>query len=142
MLFVIGVEKPGSDSEAFGVIVPVFESVGYGCVSASDKEARILDCARDAILSMAECMDDDGIPLGQLDVGFVDYSSQTDYGHVSYWVGLDVDLSGIGKQQRLNISLSGGLIARLDAFVAGSSLYRDRSHFLSVAADNEMNKER
>jgi len=142
MLFVVGIERPGSDSEAFGVVVPVFESVGYGCVSASDTEAGVLDQAKDAILSMAEQLSDDGVPLDKLAVGFVDYSQHPEFDHVDYWVGLDVDLSKIGKQQRLNISLSGGLIARLDAFVEGSPLYRDRSHFLAVAADNEMNKER
>lgn len=103
MLFMIGVERPENDSEGFGMVVPVFEALGYGCVSASDTEAGILDQARDAILSMAEQMSDDGVPLDQLSVGFVDYSQYPDFDYVNYWVGLDVDLSGIFNQNSLKM---------------------------------------
>ena len=31
MLFMVGIEPPINENEAFGIIVPAFEKLGYGC---------------------------------------------------------------------------------------------------------------
>ena len=139
MLFLVGIEIPAQACEAYGIIVPVFEQVaGYGWVSAADHESDILHQARDAILTMAEQLADDGQDLTQLDQGFKDYSALADYADYQQWLALEVDVSGVSKQQRVNISLSGGLLARIDTFVQRHPSYKDRSHFLSQAANHEM----
>lgn len=138
MLFVIGIEKPKTDQEAYGIVVPAFNDAGYGCFSAADTESEILAQAKDAILSMAEEMAEDGIPMERLKSERIDYRDDPDYGQVDQWLAFEVDLSAIGKQQRVNISLSAGLLARIDSFVQRSGKFRDRSHFLAVAADHEM----
>ncbi len=60
MLFTVGIEPPVNDSEAWGIIVPVFEKIGYGCFFASDEESDILYQAKCAILEMTEEAINDG----------------------------------------------------------------------------------
>ena len=140
MLFMVGIETPQDDSYAWGIEVPAFERIGLGCTSAADEEGDILNQARDAILSMAEVALEQGILLESLAEPYHDYSKDENYSHCSRWVALDVNLDAISdKQQRLNISLSQALIARIDAMVeANKGEYRDRSHFLALAASHEI----
>lgn|SRR5690606_2269543 len=140
MLFMVGIETPSDDSQAWGIEVPVFERVGLGCTSAADNEGDILNQARDAILTMAEVALAQGILLEELAEPYHDYSTDNQYHHCSRWIALDVNLAAISnKQQRLNISLSQALIARIDAMVeANKGEYRDRSHFLALAASHEI----
>ena len=140
MLFMVGIETPENDSCAWGIEVPVFERIGLGCTSAADKEGDILNQATSAILTMAEVAMEQGILLDELAEPYHDYSKDENYSHCSRWIALDIDLSAISdKQQRLNISLSQALIARIDAMVeANRGEYRDRSHFLALAASHEI----
>ncbi len=34
MLFMVGIEVPKSENEAWGIVVPAFERIDLGCVSA------------------------------------------------------------------------------------------------------------
>lgn len=139
MLFMVGIERPQHTDEAFGIIVPVFEKLGYGCVSAADSREDILYQARAAILTMAEEVIQDGHLPETLEEGYQDYRSQ--YPGFTEWLALEIPLEGLrGKQKRINITLPEPLLARVDAFVSFHSQYKDRSDFLAQAADRLMSQ--
>lgn len=139
MLFMVGVETPKNNNEAWGAIVPVFDSVDYLCVAAADKEADLLNNVKLAILDMAEEALNDGRLLSELESGFnSDYAKQ--YPDFDKWFALEVTVEALQcKQKRINVSLPETLIARMDCYVAANPLYVDRSDFLAKAANNQMN---
>lgn len=137
MLFMVGIEPPSNDNEAFGIIVPVFEKLGYGCFSAADSQEQILYQAKEAILMMAQEMVIDGKLIESLEQGYQDYRKQ--YPDFTQWLALEVPVESLkGKQKRINITLSEPLLARVDAYVGFHKEYKDRSDFLAKAADNLM----
>jgi hypothetical protein len=137
MLFMIGIEPPANKNEAYGAVVPVFAELGFGCHSAADKEADILNQAKTAILEMAEEMLTDGRLLSELEQGYKDYSSE--YPEFTRWVALDVAIDELKPvQHRLNIMLPKPQLIRIDDFVSTHNEYKDRSDFLSIAASKLM----
>ena len=137
MLFMIGIEKPAKKNQAFGIVVPVFEEIGYSCFSAADTKEDILLQAKSAILEMAEEAIKDGLLVQKLNKGYVDYSIE--FPDFDQWMAIEVPIESIkNKQKRINITLSEPMLARVDAFVSGHNEYRDRSDFLAKAADNLM----
>lgn len=137
MLFMIGIERPVNDDTAWGIIVPVFEKLGYGCCTAADEKSEILYRAKDVILEMAADVIADGHSLSALDEGFVDYRSE--YPDFDDWMAIEVPVEGLkGKQKRINITLSEPLLARVDAYVSFHHEFKDRSDFLAQAADRLM----
>ena len=137
MLFMVGIEPPASELEAYGIIVPVFSSLGYGCFSAADTRPEILYQAKAAILAMAEEVINDGHLLSSLNEGYVDHqAANPDF---KEWLALEVPVEALkGKQKRVNVTLSEPLLARVDAYVACHNECKDRSDFLAKAADNLM----
>lgn len=140
MLFSIGVELPKDKDQAFGLVVPALCDANYACFSAADLESEIPSMAKEAIIDMVEVMIDDGYPLLNVqDKGVVYYRAQDDYAHCDAWLLLDIDLSDFsGKPKRINISMPDTLIAKIDEYVKSSNEYKDRSHFLAMAARHEM----
>lgn len=139
MLFMVGVERPKSDTEAFGIIVPVFDKIGYGCFSAADTRDKILHQAKDAIITMAQEALLDGHLLDSMSEGYTDYSSDPQYSAYSEWFALEVDAESLkAKQKRINIVLPEPLIARIDSFVSINPEYKDRSDFLAKCADRSI----
>lgn len=139
MLFMVGIERPQNDNEAFGMIVPAFDQAGpYGCISAADSESDILHQVRDAILTMAEEVANDGVDLDVLDFGYQSFADHPDYQDYQEWVAIDVDVESVVKTKRVNVVLANGLLDRVDSFVEMHNEYKDRSHFLSVAANQLM----
>lgn len=137
MLFMVGIENPANENEAYGVIVPVFEKLGYGCVTAADERKDVLKQARVAILEMVEELIAEGHLLSALGEDYNNYAA--DYPDYHEWVALEVPVESLkGKQQRINVTLAEPLLARVDAFVKAHPQYRDRSDFLATAADNQM----
>jgi hypothetical protein len=137
MLFMIGIERPQDNNTAWGIIVPVFEAFGYGCISSADEQDEILYRAKEVILLMAEEVMADGHMLSMLDTGFVDYRTQ--YPEFTEWLAIEVPVEGLkGKQKRVNITLSEPLLARVDAYVGFHHEFKDRSDFLAKAADRFM----
>ncbi|SGZ09088.1 type II toxin-antitoxin system HicB family antitoxin [Moritella viscosa] len=137
MLFMIGIENPKNENEAYGMIVPAFEQIGYGCISAADEKKDIFSQAKLAILDMAEEAYKDGHLLSALDVGYTEHSK--DYPDFDQWVALDVPVESIkAKQKRINITMSEFQLSRVDAFVETHRDYADRSDFLAKAADSLM----
>lgn len=144
MFFMIGIEVPSNENEAWGIVVPAFENIGLGCVSAVDNEADILHEARDVILSMAEVALEQGFLLDDLNEPYKDYSENESFSYCQRWLAVDVDLSTVkDEQKRVNVSLSAALLARIDATVdANRKEYKDRSNFLAVAASHEIHRGR
>lgn len=140
MLFSIGVELPKDKDQAFGLVVPALCDANYGCFSAADLESEIPSMAKEAIIDMVEVMIEDCYPLLNVqDKGVVYYRDQGDYAHCDAWLLLEIDLSDFaGKPKRINISMPDTLIARIDEYVKSSNEYKDRSHFLAMAARHEM----
>jgi len=137
MLFMVGIETPESDKYAYGMVVPVFDKVGYGCFAAADKEADVLTQAKLAILDMAEEAFKDGHLLSVLDVGYKDYSKE--YEDFDKWVAIDVPVETIrAKQKRINITMSEFQLSRVDAFVSSHADFSDRSDFLAQASEKMM----
>ena len=142
MLFTIGVELPNSPEEAFGLVVPALCNDNYACFSAADNQEEIAVMAREAILGIIEDMAENNIDVESIkDTGVLSYRANPEYEHCTLWCLVEVDLSPYtGKQKRINISIPESLIGRIDATVASShGKYKDRSHFLSVAARNQIN---
>lgn len=144
MLFMVGIEVPKSENEAWGIVVPVFERILLGCVSAVDNESDILTEARDVILSMAEVALEEGFLLSDLAEPYRDYSQEKNYAYCDRWLAIEVDMSAINdEQKRVNISLSTVLLARIDAVVESNRVeYKDRSSFISMAASHEIHRNR
>lgn len=91
MLFKVGIEEPETETEAYGVIVPVFSRLGYGCYSAADNEADIEHRATDAILSIAEDVVSDGHSLESFsDSAEADYSSR--HPEYSRWITIELPI--------------------------------------------------
>lgn len=137
MLFMVGIECPANENEAYGIIVPVFERLGYGCFSAADTREEILHQAKAAILTMAEEVINDGHLIHSLNEGYQDHQAQNP--DFKEWLALEVPVELLkGKQKRVNITLSEPLLARVDAYVEFHHEFKDRSDFLAKAADNLM----
>ena len=137
MLFMVGIEKPAKADEAFGIVVPVFESLGYACISAADNEQAVLSQAKSCILELLQEVVTDGHLVSSLETGFTSYSD--DYPDYDLWVGLDIDIDELKpRQKRININMYEPLLKRVDDFVQRNSNYKDRSDFLAKAAVNEM----
>lgn len=141
MLFMIGIEPADTKDEAHGIIVPVFNKVNYGCNSAADNEKDIVQQATDAILTMVEELVIDGFDLEILNEGYKDYSQNQEYSDFTRWLAIDINVSELkGKPKRININLPDILLMRIDSCVANDEKYKDRSHFLAIAAQNEISK--
>lgn len=141
MLFMIGIEPAETKDETYGIIVPVFNKVNYGCNSAADNEIDIVQQATDAILSMVEELVLDGIDLEILNEGYKDYSQNQEHSDFTRWLAIDIDISELkGKPKRININIPDTLLMRIDSYVANNEKYKDRSHFLAIAAQNEIAK--
>jgi hypothetical protein len=141
MLFMIGIEPSETKDGSYGIVVPVFNKVNYGCKSAADNERDIVQQATDAILSMVEEVVLDGLDLEILNEGYKDYSQNLEYSGFTRWLAIDIDVSELkGKPKRININLPDTLLIRIDSCVTNDEKYKDRSHFLAIAAQNEISK--
>lgn len=137
MFFMIGIEKPANPNEAFGIVVPAFDKLGYACISAADEEQQVLTQAKTVILELLEEALTDGHLVSSLDAGFADFSS--DYPDYDTWIGIDINVDALKpKQKRININMYEPLLKRVDDFVQRHKNYKDRSDFLAKAAVNEM----
>lgn len=135
MLFTIGVEIPKNQGDAYGLVVPALCNEKYGCFSAADTQADILPMVSEAIRLMLEDMADNNEDLSIDDKGFQYYQSVEDYQYCDTWLLIDIDVSEfLSKKQRVNISLPQYLLNNIDKYVSAHPNYRDRSHFLAVAA--------
>ena len=140
MLFTIGVESPKNDNEAYGLIVPALNDDHYACIRAADHANDILRAATDAIATVLQDRAENGLENDNIkDLGYRAYQQHPDYTHCDTWLLADIDISEYtGKRQRININVPDYLLRRIDQRVAANSRYKDRSHFLALAAQREL----
>ena len=138
MIFMIVIETPKNQNIAYGMVVPAFEKIGYGCVSAANEEVDVFPQVKLSILDMAEEVYKDGHLLSSLDLGYIDYSQE--YPDFDKWVAIDVPVEKIKeKQKRVNITMSEFQLSRVDAFIESHhAQFSDRSDFIAKASDKMM----
>ena len=131
MLYPICIHKePDSD---YGVIVPDLP----GICSAGSTYEEALYMAQDAIEGHLECLAEDGaeIPLGST----FEEVKNTAFCDDGIWALVNVDITPyLGKAQKINVTLPGRLISKIDNAVSEKSLYGNRSNFLAQAAMKEL----
>ena len=126
MKFLIAIE-PGTDTTAFGVVVPDLP----GCFSAGDTLEEAFDNAREAIDAHLEVIAADGGPIPvpapmQLHQANPDFKGWT-------WGVVDVDATRYeGKAEKINITVPGRLLAKIDAYAQAHGT--SRSGFLADSA--------
>ncbi|MCS4503431.1 hypothetical protein KBTX_03293 [wastewater metagenome] len=122
---------PGDDSTAHGVTIPDFP----GCFSAADTWEELPKAIQEAIEVYCEGED---MPL-PAPTPLEKLASDERY-HDGVWMLIDVDVSRLNTQPvRLNVSLPGGLVQRIDAYARAHHL--TRSGFLARAAEAAMKHE-
>ena len=109
MFYPIAIE-PGDEQHAFGVIVPDLP----GCYSASDTLDEAINQAKEAIALHLEGLAEDGeaIPVPSAISEHVNNPEYTGF----IWGVVDMDISRyLGKAEKINVTLPGLLIQRIDA---------------------------
>lgn len=128
MLYPIAISS-GDNEHAWGVEVPDIP----GCFSAGDDLDDAMAMAREAIEGHFEILAEDGarIPPANkvtLHAANPKYSGCT-------WALVDIDVTKyLGKAQKLNITLPGYLLTRIDEYVLHHPEEKSRSGFLASAA--------
>ncbi len=137
MLFKIGMEKPEDKDTAYGIVIPALCNNKYSAFSASDEFDDIVLNAKDAAFTVMEEM----AVNGDFDLSTIaalnkeDYTNHPDYEDFTEWAFIDIEVdTALGKQKRINVSMSDLLIAHIDQMVKRGGKYKDRSDFLSQAA--------
>lgn len=141
MFFSVGLETPKDDKTAYGMIVPAFMAYDYGCFSAADTRQEIAPMVREAILmTIEDLVESERYDVEDIfDAGHLVYAADPEYSGFDTWFLIDIDLSAFeGKSHRINISLPDMLLKRIDNRVKEHPSYRDRSHFIAMAARKEL----
>lgn len=120
---------PGDEQHAWGLDVPDIP----GCFSAGDDLDDAMAMAKEAIEGHLELLAEDGaaIPIAnKLTV----HSANPEYAGCT-WVVVDIDIMKyLGKAEKLNITLPGHLLNRIDEYVKHHPEQKSRSGFLASAA--------
>jgi predicted RNase H-like HicB family nuclease len=128
MLYPIAI-LPGNDQHAWGVEVPDIP----GCFSAGDDLDDAMAMAREAIEGHLEILAEDGsaIPIAQR---VTVHAANPEFAGCT-WAVVDIDVTKyMGKAEKLNITLPGHLLNRIDAYVRSHPDQKSRSGFLATAA--------
>lgn len=128
MLYPIAISK-GDNEHAWGVEVPDIP----GCFSAGDDLDDAIAMAREAIEGHFEILADDGAVIPHANKITV-HAANPAYNDVT-WALVDIDITRyLGKAQKLNITLPGYLLTRIDEYVLNHPEEKSRSGFLASAA--------
>ncbi|WP_035052770.1 type II toxin-antitoxin system HicB family antitoxin [Andreprevotia chitinilytica] len=115
--------EPGDETHAFGVTVPDLP----GCFSAGDTLDEAIANAREAIDLHLEGLAEDEATIPQAGTIASHYAKPEFAGYV--WGVVEIDISRyLGKAEKINVTLPGRLIRRIDA------LTTNRSGWLAEAA--------
>ena len=128
MLYPIAI-RPGDEQHAWGVEVPDIP----GCVSAGENLDDAMAMAREAIEGHLEILAEDcaRIPVATPVSAHV---SNPEY-EGCIWALVDIDITRyLGKAEKLNITLPGNLLNRIDEYVKHHPEQKSRSGFLASAA--------
>jgi len=128
MLYPIAI-SPGDEQHARGVEVPDIP----GCFSAGDNLDDAMAMAREAIEGHLELLVEEGAQIPEAG-SVTEHASSPDYAGCT-WAVVDIDVTRyMGKAEKLNITLPGHLLARIDAYVKAHPEQKSRSGFLAAAA--------
>ena len=128
MLYPIAI-RPGDEQHAWGVDVPDIP----GCFSAGEDLDDAMAMAREAIEGHLEILAEDcaRIPFATPVSAHV---SNPEY-EGCIWALVDIDITRyLGKAEKLNITLPGSLLNRIDEYVKHHPEQKSRSGFLASAA--------
>lgn len=132
MLYPVAIEK-GDEKDAFSAIFPDVE----GCFSAGDTYEETLLNAKEALEVHFELLADMG-ELPPTSTKVDDHLTKPDF-NGWLWALVDIDTEPyMGGSVKKNVTLPKLLLKKIDNMVSDSANYKDRSHFLQVAANNEL----
>lgn len=132
MLYPIAIEK-GTETTTFGVVFPDVP----GCFSAGDTFEEALIMAKEAIEAHFELLAEKGQipPVASSIDRYHDDERFTGW----VWALVDVDIEPyLGGSEKKNVTLPKLLLKKIDDQVKTNPAYKDRSHFLQVAALREL----
>ncbi|SGZ03517.1 type II toxin-antitoxin system HicB family antitoxin [Moritella viscosa] len=133
MLYPIAIET-GNSEQAFGVAVPDIQ----GCFSAGDSLDDAMANAKEAIESHLELLAD----MEQLPPQATSLSKWVNDDEFKGWAWAVIDINidpYMGKASKVNVTLPNLLSKKIDDQVTmHPNLYKNRSHFLQVAAAHEL----
>lgn len=136
MLYPIAIEI-GDDEYAYGVVVPDIT----GCFSAGDSMDDAVAQAKEAINGHLELLAEEGQlpPIAKP----LDYWIKDEEYAGWAWAVVDIDVEPfMGKATKFNVTLPNLLSKKIDDYVkAHPQLYKNRSHFLQVAATHELTQQ-
>ncbi|MEN0106848.1 MAG: type II toxin-antitoxin system HicB family antitoxin [Pseudomonas sp.] len=128
MLYPIAI-LPGDDTYAWGVEVPDIP----GCFSAGDDLDDAIAMAREAIEGHLQLLAEDGahIPIASK---VTVHAANPEFAGCT-WALVDIDITHyMGRAEKLNITLPGNLLKRIDDYVKNHPDQKSRSGFLASAA--------
>jgi predicted RNase H-like HicB family nuclease len=131
MLYPIAIEA-GDSEHAYGVVFPDL----VGCFSAGDTLDEAVLNAKEAVELYLEDLAERGeLPPSPSDLATL---QKGDYkGWTLSLVEVDIE-PYLGKSKKINATLPSLYIKKIDDFVKSHPEYKDRSHFLQVAASHEL----
>ncbi|WP_028865096.1 type II toxin-antitoxin system HicB family antitoxin [Psychromonas aquimarina] len=134
MLYPIAIETGDAD-HAYGVAFPDLP----GCFSAGDSLEEAITNAKEAVEFYLEDLAERG-KLPPLATGLSVLQQDEEYKGWA-WAVIDVDVEPyMGKSEKKNVTLPSLLYKKIDSqVIAHPELYKNRSHFLQVAAAHELN---
>ena len=134
ILYPIAIEHSDNKTE-FGVVVPDLD----GCFSAGDTYSEALLNAKDAINMYLEDLADNGeLPPAASNVE--DHLDSHEYDGW-LWALIDINVDPfMGGAVKKNVTIPKLLLKKIDDAVAADSQFKDRSHFLQVAAMHELSR--
>jgi predicted RNase H-like HicB family nuclease len=123
----------GNTNTAYSVCFPDLE----GCFSAGDTYDEALQNASEALEMYLEALAEDN-ELPPQATSVQDHINNPEYSGWM-WALVDIDTEPfMGGAIKKNVTLPKLLLKKIDDAVKESSLYKDRSHFLQVAAAREL----
>lgn len=130
MKFIIAIE-PGTDTSAWGVVVPDLP----GCFSAGDTLDEAMENAHEAIDQHVELMIEDGVNIPSVRPLAVLQADPEYAGWV--WAVVDVPVEKyLGPAEKINITVPRLVLARIDDYAKAHGM--SRSGFLVEAARSAM----
>ncbi|MBD1576285.1 type II toxin-antitoxin system HicB family antitoxin [Vibrio sp. S11_S32] len=133
MLYPIAIEI-GDDTHAYSVAFPDLP----GCFSAGDSLEEALSNAKEAADFYLEDLAEEG-RLPPQAKSLSEWQKDEEYTGWA-WAVVEIDIEPyLGKSSKLNVTLPNLLSKKIDEQVkAHPDLYKNRSHFLQVAATHEL----
>ncbi len=134
MKYLVAVHK--DPDTGFGVTIPDVT----GCFSYGDTFEEALDNAKEALAEHLEILAEDGVDI-PIPGDQAEHLANPDF-EGALWAFIDLDpYDYMGKAKRINVTMPGYALKKIDDFVERHTKDHDRSKFLLRAAMSVMEKE-